>query len=1014
MSSLPEFFPTDQLPAVEQHKVEAYYEQFVVKRYREYGMGHFWLACYAALPAVITPDLLYKIWMNFSKYSDGEEQQIHHIAVADLLLSTLFNEISTEIYEMQVEVKNAFLKYWQAELADDNYYELPVIDEVAKFLLGYTKVYRTNDPKGDHAFREAQAITAWSYLDTKKAEELLLQSLATANQQSKDQPNDQFAKAEQMRLLEFNRQIVERQDLEIMAEGQSKQQGMNALVGFSQNMKTLLEGNEEAVLKFIEQSDNQFELSDTPNGNLSIKAPEAVVKKLDRNSTPKEEGKLYMILVGIDVYENEEITGIGCEADVKHLMGVLQRLGHDAKHTKVFINEKATKENILDDFREVLYEWATPSDQILFFFAGHQTSPEDGTRMVVFDSQLENERSMLALDEILELFNQTKSPPPFATFLLDTVVQDVELPNEKIAIVSGQNLGTEKGSVFFNPFFRILERSRGRLSLQKLMAATLNETGPREEGNQKFYPALFAHPETARHSLVRTNTDIRDIQYLLRASSYDFNGSANGIYDTKTDKTLRSFLNEKQITQPNSPRDVIQALEDDQKEAEQYQVHYFLYVFSNPDGRLPMVDREYEMIQESARQIEELANAEIILLKDPSRGDLYEYFRAPAFRNSLRLFHFSGFEADPSTDRQNIGLFLQNEEGEKALINYSELHKWMDFQGNLQLVFLNTCHSANLAKILTTRGVRAAIAADGPIIDDFAFEFAKRFYNHMMSGQSLIGAFDRSDISPEEFRNNVTRAVGPREGEDEPVGLKLFFNWAKQGEARKWEWGSSQNKHVQRYIWCIDNGHGKLTKGKRSPIWIEGKEEKQLIEYQFNRDIAERIMRQLSQKNIAYFDVVPEVEEVDNLLKERVERANDLNADLPKLFLSIHCNAGPALPGKEWTNPQNKGIEVWHAANSHEGEIMASTFLKYMVEKTGLNNRGVKFREKQGFFVLRKTNMPAILTENGFYNNEEEVRQLMTDELRQKIAEAHVAAILEIEKNGLGEDDYQQAQQSYQ
>ena len=45
--------------------------------------------------------------------------------------------------------------------------------------------------------------------------------------------------------------------------------------------------------------------------------------------------------------------------------------------------------------------------------------------------------------------------------------------------------------------------------------------------------------------------------------------------------------------------------------------------------------------------------------------------------------------------------------------------------------------------------------------------------------------------------------------------------------------------------------------------------------------------------------------------------------------------------------------------------------------------------------------MPAVLTENGFYNNKEECKLLLQDDIRQKIADAHVAAILEIEKNGI-------------
>ena len=45
--------------------------------------------------------------------------------------------------------------------------------------------------------------------------------------------------------------------------------------------------------------------------------------------------------------------------------------------------------------------------------------------------------------------------------------------------------------------------------------------------------------------------------------------------------------------------------------------------------------------------------------------------------------------------------------------------------------------------------------------------------------------------------------------------------------------------------------------------------------------------------------------------------------------------------------------------------------------------------------------MPTIMTENGFYNNKKEAELLRQDSVRQLIADAHVAAILEIEKNGI-------------
>ena len=47
----------------------------------------------------------------------------------------------------------------------------------------------------------------------------------------------------------------------------------------------------------------------------------------------------------------------------------------------------------------------------------------------------------------------------------------------------------------------------------------------------------------------------------------------------------------------------------------------------------------------------------------------------------------------------------------------------------------------------------------------------------------------------------------------------------------------------------IDNGHGIDTKGKRSPVWPDGS---QLLEWEFNRDIANRLKEQLKVTGCLY------------------------------------------------------------------------------------------------------------------------------------------------------------------
>lgn len=201
-------------------------------------------------------------------------------------------------------------------------------------------------------------------------------------------------------------------------------------------------------------------------------------------------------------------------------------------------------------------------------------------------------------------------------------------------------------------------------------------------------------------------------------------------------------------------------------------------------------------------------------------------------------------------------------------------------------------------------------------------------------------------------------------------------------------------EHTPQYLWILDNGHGKKTKGKRSPKWDDGK---QVLEYELNRGIVKKIIESLEAKGVKYHNLVPE-EEVGNILKTRVARANALHlqSDLPTVYISIHANAGQEDQPGNWSSA--KGIETWYYRTSLDGRKIAKVFQKHLISKTKWFNRGV--RTGMAFYVLKHTSMPAILTENGFFNNKIEGRKLLEEETRQLIADAHVNAIMEIEKYG--------------
>ena len=201
--------------------------------------------------------------------------------------------------------------------------------------------------------------------------------------------------------------------------------------------------------------------------------------------------------------------------------------------------------------------------------------------------------------------------------------------------------------------------------------------------------------------------------------------------------------------------------------------------------------------------------------------------------------------------------------------------------------------------------------------------------------------------------------------------------------------------HVQKYHWCIDNGHGSDTAGKRSPVLPDNR---QFFEYEFNRDISAQVMAKLDELGVSYMNVVPETTDVS--LYNRVSRANQETSSLPKIFLSIHSNSSTT---GAWETRDIKGTESWFYGSSDNGKRLASAFQRHSIRLTGFRDRGIKYHSPtyKSFYVLRKTSMPAVLTESGFFTTQSECIQLLDPAVRAQIAQAHVDAIMDVERNGM-------------
>lgn len=106
---------------------------------------------------------------------------------------------------------------------------------------------------------------------------------------------------------------------------------------------------------------------------------------------------------------------------------------------------------------------------------------------------------------------------------------------------------------------------------------------------------------------------------------------------------------------------------------------------------------------------------------------------------------------------------------------------------------------------------------------------------------------------------------------------------------------------------------------------------------------------------------------------------------------------------------QLKGeIEVWNATDEQQKHLTsvihkADALADSLYESARMYFTGQRIREdrsdgdpdwEESFYVLRKTKCPAVLTENFFQDNKEDVAYLLSEDGKQAIVSVHVDGII--------------------
>lgn len=177
---------------------------------------------------------------------------------------------------------------------------------------------------------------------------------------------------------------------------------------------------------------------------------------------------------------------------------------------------------------------------------------------------------------------------------------------------------------------------------------------------------------------------------------------------------------------------------------------------------------------------------------------------------------------------------------------------------------------------------------------------------------------------------------------------------------------------------CIDPGHGGYDSGAVGPTGAFEKNVTLAVALKVGKILQQNGMQVVYTRTS---DSVPWPSNVMSDLQMRCDISNNAKA---KYFVCIHANSAD--------DPNAGGTETYYADGSAAGQNLAQSIQQELIKATGLTDRGIK---TAGYYVLKNTDAPAILTELAFISNPKEEALLTSDDFQNKCAQAIAKGVME-------------------